>query len=128
MSWLNVAFGEDLVLHALCDFDPAAGATELRFTHGYVVENGKLTGLAGGRGRTRRDGFFADEVDLVLNDAAGREWTLHGEALTQFPWPTWPGVVGFNSLTRWTCGERQALGEVYDYFGLQTLNELGRRR
>ena len=128
LSWLNAHFGEDLVVHALFDFDPAAGGTELRFTHGYVLDGGTVHGLAGGKGTTRRVGWYPEEIDLDLFDAAGRTWALHGEAQTTFPWMMWPDVVGFNCLTRWHCDHRTGYGEAYDVVGLWDLTAGGHAR
>jgi hypothetical protein len=125
LSWLNAHFGEDFVVHALFDFDAASGGTELRFTHGYVLEDGKLSGLAGGKGTTRRVDWYPEEIDLELHDASGRSWKLHGEAQTTFPWLMWPDVVGFNCLTRWDHNGRVGHGEAYDVVGLWDLTAGG---
>jgi hypothetical protein len=125
LSWVNAHFSEDFVVHALCDFDPAAGGTALRFTHGYVLENGRLTGLAGGSGTTRRRGWFPEDIVLDVRDAAGRGWSLRGQARTSFPWLMWPDVVGFNALISWECGGRRGFGEVYDVIGLHDLTAGG---
>ena len=126
LTWVNAHFSEDLVLHALCDFDAATGGRELRFTHGYVLEGGRRRGLAGGRGATRRRGWFPEEVTLELRDRDGREWSLRGEARTSFPWLMWPDVVGFNPLLAWEeAGGRRGHGEVYDVVGLHDLTAGG---
>jgi hypothetical protein len=134
LSWMNGGFcaterpepDPDLVFHAMCDFDDATGGTDVRFTHGYVVEHGKLIGLSGGRAKTRRDGFQPMEMDLELQAPDGRTWSLHGESRNAIPWPAWPNVVGFGSLVRWTWQGRVGYGEIYDFYGLQQLNRLGR--
>jgi hypothetical protein len=125
LSWLNAHFGEDLVVHALFDFDLASGGTDLRFTHGYVLENGTVHGLSGGKGTTRRDRWYPEEIALELQSPDGRTWSLEGRATTTFPWMMWPGVVGFNCLTRWTCNGRTGWGEAYDVIGLHDLTAGG---
>ncbi len=133
LSWLNAAFTSgagiaegdvDLAVHAMCDFDDSSGAADIRFTHGYAVEKGEWIGLAGGRAKTRRSKYQPEQIELELSDGKGREWSLRGECLTAFPWPAWPNVVGFNSLVRWDWDGRQGLGEAYDFYGLQQLNQL----
>jgi hypothetical protein len=132
LSWMNGAIcatptpdrNPDLVFHALCDFDDSTGGADIRFTHGYVIVNGTMIGLSGGGAKTRRDGFQPVEVELELQAPAGRSWNLHGEARNAFPWQAWPNVTGFNSLMRWTYDGRVGYGEIYDFYGLQRLNQL----
>lgn len=125
LSWLNAHFSDDLVIHALCDFDAASGGTELRFTHGYLLTDGELVGLAGGKGTTRRQGWFPEEILLEVRDPAGREWTLHGEARTSFPWYMWPDAVAFNALVEWDLAGRSGFGQAYDCIGLYDLTAGG---
>jgi hypothetical protein len=72
-----------------------------------------------------RRGHFPEEKHLEVVDRLDRRWTLHGTALTSFPWEAWPNVVGFNALMRWEeDGGQTGLGETQDFLGLQTLTEL----
>jgi hypothetical protein len=132
LSWMNGGICEtttpdrkpDFIFHALCDFDDSNGGTEIRFTHGYVIEFGKLIGIASGSATTERDGFQPVEVNLELVAEDGRSWIVEGEARNSFPWQAWPNVVGFNSMMRWTWEGQIGFGEIYDFYGLQRLNRL----
>ncbi|MFP5021604.1 DUF7064 domain-containing protein [Pseudonocardia phyllosphaerae] len=126
LSWLHAHFGGDLVVHGLFDFDTANGPdgdSPLRLTHGYLVENGKLHGLDGGSGLTRRRGLYPEHIAIEVT-AGDRRLTVEGEALTTFPWQSQPGVVGHNALLRWTGEGRTGYGECMDFIGLGELGEV----
>ena len=125
MSWLHAHFSEDYAIHAIFDFDPNE-LEGLRLTHGYVMDRGEVFGLRAGSGRTIRNGYFPEVKLLDLEDIRGRQFTLHGTALTSFPWQAWPGVIGFNALMRWVDQDGQTgLGESQDFLGLSTVTSLG---
>jgi hypothetical protein len=124
MSWLHAHFSPQLAMHAIFDFDAATNGSELRLTHGYVLEDGQVHGLKAGSGRTRRRGHYAEEVSLRLVDSRDRTWELQGRAMTAFPWNAWPNVVGYNVLARWECRGLTGYGEIQDFFGVQTLSDL----
>jgi hypothetical protein len=121
LCWVNAHFSEDFIIHALCDFDPYTGGRELRFTHGYVLDHGKLVGLAGGKGAVRRLDWFPREVLLEVHDASGRGWLLRGDARTSFPEMIWPDFTGFNALVEWQCDGQTGFGQIYDCVGLYDL-------
>jgi len=124
MSWLHAHFSPQLAMHAIFDFDAATNGSELRLTHGYVLDDGQVHGLKAGSGRTRRRGHYAEEVSLRLVDSSDRTWELQGRAMTAFPWNAWPNVVGYNVLARWECRGLTGYGEIQDFFGVQTLSDL----
>ncbi|KAF0961089.1 DUF7064 domain-containing protein [Rhodococcus sp. T7] len=124
MSWLHAHFSKDFAIHGIFDFDPTGGpdaTTELTLEHGYVVDKGELFGLAAGRGRTIREGFFAKSVELELTDSEGREYELQGLGRTSFPWQAGPGTVGYNVLAEWRSGTERGWGEIQDFIGPQQL-------
>jgi hypothetical protein len=124
MSWLHAHFSKDLAFHGIFDFDPTGGpdaATELRLEHGYVLDKGTLRGLASGRGRTIRNGFFATAVELELVDGDGREYELQGIGRTSFPWQAGPGTIGYNVLAEWRYGDQRGWGEIQDFVGPRQL-------
>ncbi|AEA24316.1 hypothetical protein ACFQ34_18450 [Pseudonocardia benzenivorans] len=126
LSWMHAHVGPDLALHALFDFDTANGPdgpSPLTMTHGYVLDNGVVRGLASGSGETTRSGLYPEHIEITVSDADGRTWEAVGDALTTFPWQSQPGVVGHNSLLRWTLDGRTAHGECMDFVGM---GELGR--
>ncbi len=125
MSWLHAHFSQDLAVHAIFSFDPAANGRELALAHGYVVREGRVFGLKSATGRTARTrDRFPDTVDLVVTDSSDQTLRLHGQGLTTFPWLCWPNMVSFNALARWTCGDLTGYGEVQDFFELPQLTRL----
>lgn len=125
MSWLHAHFSRDLAVHAIFSFDPRANGRELSLAHGYVVERGKVFGLAAAHGETTRERErYARTVDLTLVDSAHREWRLSAEGLTAFPWQCWPNMVSFNVLGRWRCGALVGYGEIQDFFEMPQLTAL----
>lgn len=127
MSWLHAHFSENFAIHGIFDFTPDGGPdapTDLVLQHGYVLDHGRVIGLAAGGGRTVRQGYFAKAIDLEVTDATGREWELHGIGRTAFPWQAGPGTVGFNVLAEWRCGDRHGWGEVQDFIGPRKLCEI----
>jgi hypothetical protein len=130
LSWMHAHFSADLVVHGLFDFSTDDGpdaAGDIRLTHGYVLENGKVFGLKAGDGRTERAGFYPERVLLSVTDSADRTWDLAGSALTTFPWQSQPGVVGHNSLLRWQMNGQTGYGEAMDFVGLGELGDVYHR-
>jgi hypothetical protein len=126
MSWLHAHFSEDLAIHGIFDFDMADGGTDLKLTHGYVLDHGEVHGLKAGHGKTSRRGQFPEEKVIEVTDRRDQTWSLRGQALTAFPWLAWPNVTGFNALMRWEDQEgRGGMGETQDFYGLQALTALG---
>lgn len=125
MSWLHAHFSRDFAMHAIFGFDPVTNGSELSLAHGYVLERGEVFGLKAGRGRTTRKlDRYADTIDLVVTDRAGRDWNLKGRGLTTFPWQCWPNMVSFNALAEWECAGRVGYGEVMDFFEVPQLTAL----
>lgn len=121
MSWLHAHFSEDLVVHAILDFDADQGGRDLGLAHGYVLEAGRVLALKAGSGITQRAGWFPRRIELELIDCQDRVWRLQGESVTAFPWQAWPGVVGFNCLVRWKSEGRTGYGEIQDFLGYDML-------
>lgn len=128
LSWMHAHFSPDFAVHALFDFTTDNGphaAGPITMTHGYVLDHGKVYGLAAGAGVTTRAGFYPERIQISVTDSAGRTVELEGNALTTFPWQSQPGVVGHNCLLRWTATGQDGVGygECMDFVGM---GELGR--
>ena len=125
MSWLGAHFSNDFAMHAIFSFDPSEHPSQLRLTHGYVLERGDVFGLKAGSGiAVRRSDRYADTIDLTLVDRNDRPWKMSATGLTTFPWLCWPNMVGFNVLARWECGDAVGYGEIYDFYELPLLTDL----
>jgi hypothetical protein len=124
LSWLHAHVGPELLVHGLFDFttdNGPDGESPLTLTHGYVLDHGKLKGLKAGTGVTRRSHLYPERIQISVTDTQDRTWEAEGEALTTFPWQSQPGVVGHNSLLRWTLDGQTAYGECMDFVGMGEL-------
>jgi hypothetical protein len=122
MSWLHAHFSDDYAIHAIFSFDETQAGRDLTLTHGYVLRDGTVSGLASGTGTTIRDDeFYARAVDLSVVDADGGEHRLTGRGLTRFPWQAWPNTVGFNVLAEWQAAGLTGYGEIQDFVDLTRL-------
>ena len=131
LSWMHAHFSRDLVVHGLFDFSTDRGPdapSELRMTHGYVLDSGKVYGLKAGGGRADRTGFYPERISLSVTDSADRTWEVTGTALTTFPWQSQPGVVGHNCLLRWELDGMVGYGEAMDFVGLGELGDAHHRQ
>jgi hypothetical protein len=129
MTWLQAHFSRDLAVHAMFDFDPTIGPDrpfDVHLTHGYVMDHGKGVGLREGAGHMTRKGMYTDTLALQLLDDDGREWTLTGEAQTQFPCQYWPGSMAFMVLPRWRMGDLVGHGTSTDFLDLHHFTALYR--
>lgn len=125
MCWVGAHFSRDLAMHAIFSFDPAEHPTQLRFTHGYILERGEVYGLKAGSGVSVRGADrYAESIELTVTDRTDRSWQLSGSGLTTFPWLCWPNMVGFNVLLRWRCNGLTGYGELYDFCELPALTAL----
>lgn len=125
MSWLHAHFPGDLAVHSIFGFDPQRNGEELWLAHGYVLQDGRVSGLRAGGGRVQRlQERYAERLELQLTDRDGGAWSLQGQAHTTFPWQCWPNMVSFNALCEWQLQDRAGWGEVQDFFELPRLNAL----
>ncbi|MCW2581718.1 MAG: hypothetical protein JWQ53_508 [Klenkia sp.] len=130
LSWMHAHVSRDLAVHGLFDFSTDGGPdgeSPLQLTHGYVLDHGQVRGLVRGSGTTRRSGLYPEAITLEVEDETGRTWDVRGAALTTFPWQSQPGVVGHNSLLRWTVDGQTGYGECMDFVGMGELGALHHR-
>ena len=124
LSWMHAHVSPDLAVHGLFDFSTENGPdgiSPITMTHGYVLDHGRVFGLKAGEGETRRNGLFPEHIQFSVTDSADRTWEAEGHALTTFPWQSQPGVVGHNSLLKWTFAGQSAYGECMDFVGMGEL-------
>jgi hypothetical protein len=121
MSWFHAHFGEDLAVHCIFPCEPSDFASYGSLAHGYVLENGKVYGLATGRGTARRESGQQMTMAIEVTDVRGRTFELNGHAIATYPWVPWPAVVAFHSLNEWWLGGRRGYGECMDVFDVAGL-------
>lgn len=127
MTWLQAHFNEELAIHSMFAFDPTIGPDQTvtgEITHGYIMEKGRGIGLKEGTATIHRKGMYAESIDLNLEDADGRSWTLTGESQTQFPCQFWPGSMAFMVMPKWRMGDLTGYGTSTDFLDLYHYTKL----
>lgn len=125
LSWMPIAFGEDLGMHIVTALDIVDGRVvygDLRF--GHVVDHGEVYGLVDAR-------IEADHVDLIgmrnhiwVRDVRGKEYDFYGTSLGGHPYHQFnPCSVAYQSLYRYDLNGRIGHGVGTDVYGLDFLAE-----
>ncbi len=126
MAWINGNFGTDLAFQTIWSFDPmASGWEQFNLAHGYVLTEGEVRGLTGGRIRTARHGAFPTGYEAVLIDAAGRSYLFTGHAVAQHPWACYSNSLAMFTTIRWAYQGREGFGLAQENWPLDMLT--GRR-
>ncbi|MCW2737950.1 hypothetical protein [Nocardioides sp.] len=123
LSWMPIAFGEDLGMHIVTALDIVDGRVvygDLRF--GHVVDHGEVYGLVEAR-------IEADHVDLIgvrnhvyARDVRGKEYDFYGTSLGGHPYHQFnPCSVAYQSLFRYDLNGRIGHGVGTDVYGLDFL-------
>ncbi|WP_068076722.1 DUF7064 domain-containing protein [Novosphingobium lentum] len=112
MGWINGNFDTDHAFSTIWTLDPfATGEAQFGFAHGYVLVDGEVRGLNGGRLLALRgDGVFPVGYDMLLTDPAGREYRFTGTVVNQTPWACYSNTMAINSTVRWNSGARVGHG------------------
>ena len=114
ISWLHAHFGRDLAVHCIFSIDPYRTDEMAPFAYGYILEDGEVYGLTGGKGRASRDRFQLNTIELDVTDVRGKRFNVTGNTIANCPWVAWPGICDFQSLVRWELAGRIGYGEVQD--------------
>jgi hypothetical protein len=132
VSWMHMTFGPDLGFHLIMSLDVLNGKTVYTtFRFGYVVEDGEVTGIVAAEVSGENAGMLGTYRAIRVRDAKGREWEMQGAAIAAAPWHTaYASFISYQSLYRWTMGNRTGFSSVTDVFGVTTLakrlSKLGR--
>jgi hypothetical protein len=123
MSYLHALFDDDFGIHLVTalDLDHGRGSYgPLRF--GYVHDHGETIGIVDARLSASTTGLLATANHLIVTDARGRTFELHGASIAGAPWYTFsPAYVTFQSLMRYDLDGRVAHGVMSDVWGLEHL-------
>jgi hypothetical protein len=125
VSWMHMSFGPKLAFHLVMTLDISKGQTRYTtFRFGYVVVDGEVTGVVGAEVVGENAGQLGVSRIVRIRDAKGREWEMFGAAIAAAPWHSAYGsFVSFQTLYRWTMGERVGFSSVTDVVGLTTLGK-----
>lgn len=129
VSWMHLTFGDDLAFHLVVTLDVVNGQqvyTTFRF--GYAVVDGETCAVTAAEVDAESVGMLGIHRIVRITDAKGRRWKMMGAAVAAAPWHTaYTSFISFQSLYRWTMGDRVGFSNVTDVIGVTTLsNRLSR--
>ena len=124
MGWLTGIFGDDFAFH-LCAWDdpdlvpertgyavPQQGE-HVRF--GYVMRDGAVFEIVSATKRTvLEDGIAPTGYAITIVDSGGGTHEMTGEVQARMPWNTWPNLLVYLCMTKWTCNGRTGYGDTQE--------------
>ncbi len=126
MGWINGNFGTDLAFSTIWSFDQfKKGWDQFTLAHGYVLVDGEVRGLTGGKIRAIRQGPFPMGYEAVLTDAQGRDYRFTGTTVNQTPWACYSNIMAINSTVRWFNDAREGYGLAQENWPLDRLSGKG---
>lgn len=125
VSWMHMTFGKDLAFHLIMTLDIDNRTTRYTtFRFGYVAEKGEMIPVVAAEVVGENCGMLGMHRHIKLRDNKGREWEMFGSALSAYPWHSaYSSFISYQSLYRWTMGERVGYSSVTDVVGLTTLGK-----
>ncbi|MCK9504116.1 MAG: hypothetical protein M0Q95_08025 [Porticoccaceae bacterium] len=125
VSWIHMGFGDDLAFHLVMTLKmtpKSYESNELRF--GYVTVDGETSGVVAAEVTGQNSGMLGTYREVKIRDAKGREWSMFGTAIAAAPWHTAYGsFISFQTLYRWTMGDRTAYSHTTEVIGQTTLGK-----
>lgn len=127
MMWFHAHFGKDLAIHCIAYFDPLNTKKVGPLLHGYVVENGKLYGLAEGTGSAERDDRLLPlAIEMTVKDVRGKTFRIQGKSASTWHWSAWPGIIVHSALLQWECDGKTGWGETQDCLSVRYVCKVNR--
>ena len=125
MYIVSATFGADLAFHMICPWNPdLTGADQFKLTHGYVLQDGKVHGLTSEVTMTSsHHGLMCTGLQMTVKDTRGKSFHLRATADVGAPWSPYPSAITYNSMMRWSYGEREGYGVVLPNYNLPYLNQ-----
>lgn len=115
MNSINANFDDNLAFHLRASRDTQApGRTPTNIEHGYVWDNGEVFGITHGHFTANRFGLMLATLDVTATDTRGKTFRLHASPDVGGPWTSYAGNVVWNSMMKWTMGDRVGHGIVMD--------------
>ena len=126
LAWINGAFSDKFVFGCMVFDDPKhhpewAGKFDLPnnnpLREGWVYKDGiqsqmvKVSKLT-----TRKPGtFYADRVEMTIEDALGRTFEITGQSIAGVNWQTWQNMDSNVNLMRWECNGEVTHGDYQEF-------------
>ena len=126
LGWMHAHFGEDLALHWINHFDLEKKTDAAHsLAHGYVLENGRITGLKALNLHVTRHGTLPIAITAEATDANDRTIRLNGAAQLSAPWTPYTCVLLGVALMRWTLPDgRVGYGHAQEVYPLDLVTRL----
>ncbi|MFA5493712.1 MAG: hypothetical protein WC247_02955 [Porticoccaceae bacterium] len=99
-------FDRDIALHLLAAFEPRHEQAIGPAFHGYVLRNGRVSGVVAAQGRVRREGMFPRAMEISVEDEDGNRYQLSGSMINWAPWAPYSSVIYYSGLAQWRWGSR----------------------
>ena len=130
LGWMHAHFGEDLAFHWINQFDLEAPSDSAHpLAHGYVLENGRITGLADLDLKVTRHGTLPIAIEAAATDAKGRVFRMNGAAQVAAPWTPYTCVLLGVAQMRWTMPDgRVGFGHAQEVYPLDLVTRLRHKR
>ncbi|HJQ47025.1 MAG TPA: hypothetical protein VJ870_12005 [Amycolatopsis sp.] len=113
MNSINANFGDDLCFHLRGSRDNGERLPN-PVSHGYVLDNGEFFGITEGSFTATRFGTVLLTLDVSVTDTRGKTYRMHASPDVGGPWTAYAGNVTWNSMMKWTLGDRVGYGVVMD--------------
>ena len=125
VSWMHMTFGDDLAFHLVVTLDVINSQPVYTiFRFGYAVVDGEVCAITDAEVDAESVGMLGRHRVIRITDAKGRKWEMVGAAIAAAPWHTaYTSFISFQSLYRWTMGERVGFSNVTDVIGVTTLSK-----
>lgn len=124
VSWMHMTFGDDLAFHLIMSLDVMNGQTVYTtFRFGYALVDGEVCAIVGAEVEAINAGMQGIHRVVRITDAKGRKWEMSGGAVASAPWHNaYAAFISYQTLYRWTMGNRVGFSNVTDVIGVTTLS------
>jgi hypothetical protein len=125
VSWMHMTFGPDLAFHLIMTLDVVDGQTVYTtFRFGYALVDGEVSAVVAAEVDAESTGMLGMHRVIRITDAKGRKWEMVGGAVAAAPWHNaYAAFISYQTLYRWTMGDRVGFSNVTDVIGVTTLSK-----
>jgi hypothetical protein len=129
MTWLHAHFPSGEAIYGSWYFD-LASPERLSLAYGYVLTQGKASGLIEGEGTVLHDADgYPIDVKVFVRDKIGNEHRLRSRAIHRSIWASWPNMTTFCVFAQWTGSDGlRGYGEIMEFTEIASLTQLRSRK
>lgn len=107
MGWIHAHFSENLLLHVIVHYDPAAPKDDqFKLANGYILRDGEVNAIVAAEFESDRIGQQVTSMRIRATDKSGQTLDICGAAIAGGPWICYSNQTSQNILMRWqsSCG------------------------